>query len=98
MHAVVNSSMDFLREPHVRETGLFSYLVQPGLADPVPIPALPGAPRPESGSRRGTAPLAGADTAAILAEHGYSGAEIAALTERRVVGQPVSTTLAAAPA
>ena len=96
MHAVVNSSMDFLREPHVRETGLFSYLAQPGLADPVPIPALPGAPCPESGSRRGTAPLAGADTAAILAEHGYSEVEIAALTKRRVVGRPASMSPVAA--
>jgi crotonobetainyl-CoA:carnitine CoA-transferase CaiB-like acyl-CoA transferase len=96
MHAVVNSSMDFLREPHVEATGLFSYLAQPGLADPVPIPMLPGAPRPESGTQRGTAPLAGADTAAILAEHGYGEAEIAALTERRVVGRLASKSPAAA--
>jgi crotonobetainyl-CoA:carnitine CoA-transferase CaiB-like acyl-CoA transferase len=85
MHSVVNDSLDALRDPHVQATGLFSYLVQPGLAAPMPIPSIPGAPPLESGTRRGTAPLAGADTDAILTAHGYSAAQIADLRAQGVI-------------
>ena len=61
-----------LRDPHVEATGLFSYLAQPGLIKPMPIPSIPGAPPLESGTPRGTVPLAGVDTEAVLAAHGYS--------------------------
>ena len=84
MHSVANQSLDVLNDPHVQATGLFSYLEQPGMDMKMPIPNIPGAPRLESGSQRGTSPLAGADTAAILAAHGYSTDEIAALRERGV--------------
>ena len=85
MHSVVNESLDALRDPHVQATGLFSYLEQPGLAAPMPIPSIPGAPALESGTRRGTSPLAGADTDAILMAHGYSAAQIADLRARGVI-------------
>ncbi len=85
MHSVVNDSLDALRDPHVQATGLFSYLAQPGLVAPMPIPSIPGAPPPESGTRRGTAPLAGADTDAILAVHGYSESEIGNLRAQGVI-------------
>ncbi len=88
MHALANESTDLLRDPHVQATGLFSYLQQPGLAIPMPIPSIPGAPALQSGTRPGTAPLAGADTDAILATHGFSESDIADLRKRGVVAGP----------
>ncbi|HEY0184978.1 MAG TPA: CoA transferase [Rhodopila sp.] len=85
MHSVAHESLDMLRDPHVEASGLFSYLAQPGLAAKMPIPSIPGAPPLQSGTRRGTAPLAGADTEAVLRAHGYSAAEIEALRARGVV-------------
>ena len=85
MHSVAHESLDALRDPHIEAAGLFSYLAQPGLGIKLPIPSIPGAPPIESGTPRGTAPLAGADTEAVLAEHGYGAAEISALRARGVV-------------
>jgi crotonobetainyl-CoA:carnitine CoA-transferase CaiB-like acyl-CoA transferase len=85
MHSVANESLDVLRDPHVEATGLFSYLAQPGLAAPMPIPSIPGAPPLESGTPRGTAPLAGADTEAILAAHGYTAMQVADLRARGII-------------
>jgi crotonobetainyl-CoA:carnitine CoA-transferase CaiB-like acyl-CoA transferase len=85
MHSVANDSLDFLHDPHVEATGLFTYLPQPGLAKPMPIPAIPGAPPLQSGTPRATAPLAGADTRAVLHAHGYNASEIADLQARGIV-------------
>jgi crotonobetainyl-CoA:carnitine CoA-transferase CaiB-like acyl-CoA transferase len=85
MHSVANESLDMLRDPHVEATGLFSYLVQPGLAVSLPIPSIPGAPPLQSGLPRATAPLAGADTEAVLNAHGYTASEIADLRARGAV-------------
>jgi crotonobetainyl-CoA:carnitine CoA-transferase CaiB-like acyl-CoA transferase len=49
------------------------------------VPALPGTPRQAVGTLRGTAPATGEHTAAILAEHGYSAAEIKKLMADGVV-------------
>jgi crotonobetainyl-CoA:carnitine CoA-transferase CaiB-like acyl-CoA transferase len=86
MHSIVNESLDVLNDPHVQAIGLFSQTVQPGLGMKVPIPSIPGAPPIESGTLRGTAPLSGGDTDAILAAHGFGAAEIAGLKARGVVG------------
>ena len=85
MHSVANQSLDMLRDPHVVATGLFSELTQPGLAAKMPIPAIPGALPLESGTPRATAPLAGANTEAVLIAHGFGAAEIADLRARGVV-------------
>jgi crotonobetainyl-CoA:carnitine CoA-transferase CaiB-like acyl-CoA transferase len=85
MHSVANESLDMLRDPHVEETGLFSYLAQPGLVKPMPIPSIPGAPPLESGTPRGTVPPAGFDTEAVLTAHGYTAADIADLRARGIV-------------
>ena len=42
MHERLNSYLDFLEQPHVKETGLIQWLAQAGLDRPVPVPALPG--------------------------------------------------------
>lgn len=88
MHSPANGSLDALADPHVLATNLFSQLAQPGLPMKLPIPSIPGAPPIESGTPRGTAPLAGADTAAILAEHGFAEANVRDLLARGVVAVP----------
>ncbi len=88
MHSIVNEGLDALRDPHVEAVGLFSQLAQPGLGVIMPIPSIPGVQPFESGTRRGTAPLSGGDTDAVLAEHGYGPDAIAALKARKVVAGP----------
>jgi crotonobetainyl-CoA:carnitine CoA-transferase CaiB-like acyl-CoA transferase len=85
MHSVANESLDLLRDPHVETTGLFSYLAQPGLDAKMPIPSIPGVVPLESGMPRGIAPLAGADTDAVLVGHGYSAEDIVGLRARGVI-------------
>jgi crotonobetainyl-CoA:carnitine CoA-transferase CaiB-like acyl-CoA transferase len=79
MHERLNSYAEFLDQPHVRETGLIQWLTQAGLNQPVPVPALPGMLHQLDGTPRATAPVTGQDTTSILAEYGYSAAEIEAL-------------------
>jgi crotonobetainyl-CoA:carnitine CoA-transferase CaiB-like acyl-CoA transferase len=79
MHERLNSYAEFLEQPQVRETGLIQWLTQAGFNRPVPVPALPGMLPQADGTPRGTAPVTGQHTAAILAEHGYSAGEIESL-------------------
>jgi crotonobetainyl-CoA:carnitine CoA-transferase CaiB-like acyl-CoA transferase len=85
MHSVANESLDMLRDSHVEATGLFSYLVQPGLAVTLPIPSIPGAPPLQSEIPRATTQLAGADTEAVLNAHGDTASEIADLRARGAI-------------
>jgi crotonobetainyl-CoA:carnitine CoA-transferase CaiB-like acyl-CoA transferase len=79
MHERLNSYAEFLDQPHVRETGLIQWLTQAGLNQAVPVPTLPGMLRQAEGTLRGTAPATGQHTTDVLAEHGFSAAEIEAL-------------------
>jgi crotonobetainyl-CoA:carnitine CoA-transferase CaiB-like acyl-CoA transferase len=85
MHERLNSYLDFIEQPHVKETGLIQWLGQAGLDRPVPVPALPGMLPQADGSPRGTAPVPGQHTKAILGEHGYADPEIDALLAKGVV-------------
>jgi crotonobetainyl-CoA:carnitine CoA-transferase CaiB-like acyl-CoA transferase len=85
MHERLNSYADFLSQPHVKESGLIQWLTQAGLDRPAPVPSLPGSPPPASGTLRGTAPLPGQHTAAILAEHGFGEGEIADLLKQGAI-------------
>jgi crotonobetainyl-CoA:carnitine CoA-transferase CaiB-like acyl-CoA transferase len=85
MHERLNSYTDFLAQPHVKESGLIQWLSQAGLNRSAPVPALPGMPPQLDGTPRGTAPVLGQHTAAILAEHGYSAAEIDSLIAKGIV-------------
>jgi crotonobetainyl-CoA:carnitine CoA-transferase CaiB-like acyl-CoA transferase len=85
MHERLNSYAEFLDQPQVRETGLIQWLTQAGLNRPVPVPALPGMLRQAEGTPRGTAPVTGQHTTDVLAEHGFSAAEIAALLAQGTV-------------
>jgi crotonobetainyl-CoA:carnitine CoA-transferase CaiB-like acyl-CoA transferase len=64
---------------------LIQWLDQAGLSPAVPVPALPGMLRQENGTPRGTAPVPGQHTRALLAEHGYAEAEISALLGQGIV-------------
>ena len=79
MHERLNSYAEFLDQPHVRETGLIQWLTQAGLNRPVPVPALPGMLHQLDGTPRAMAPVTGQHTADVLAEHGFSAAEIETL-------------------
>jgi crotonobetainyl-CoA:carnitine CoA-transferase CaiB-like acyl-CoA transferase len=52
------------------------------------MPNIPGLPPFESGTKRAHAPRLGEHTLEVLAEYGYSDAEIAALLEHKVVAAP----------
>jgi crotonobetainyl-CoA:carnitine CoA-transferase CaiB-like acyl-CoA transferase len=85
MHERLNSYADFMAQPHVKESGLIQWLGQAGLNAAVPVPALPGMSRQVDGTPRGTAPVPGQHTRALLDEHGYAAAEIATLLSQGVV-------------
>lgn len=87
MHSGAHESLNVLRDPHVEATGMFSHLIQPGLAAKMPVPSIPGVPALEDGTPRAAAPLAGGDTEAVLTAHGYSEAEIADLRARYRFGR-----------
>ena len=86
MNGRVNSYEEFLREEQVAATGIMSWLDQPGVPEPVPMPNIPGLPAFENGTKRAHAPALGEHTREVLAEHGYSPSEIDALFERKVIG------------
>jgi crotonobetainyl-CoA:carnitine CoA-transferase CaiB-like acyl-CoA transferase len=85
MNGRVNSYEEFLREEQVAATGIMSWLEQPGVPELVPMPNIPGLPPFESGTKRAHAPALGEHTREVLAEYGYSAAEIAALYQKKVV-------------
>jgi crotonobetainyl-CoA:carnitine CoA-transferase CaiB-like acyl-CoA transferase len=74
-----------MQTEQVAATGIMSWLAQPGVPGTVPMPNIPGLPPFESGSKRAHAPTLGEHTRDVLAEHGYSAAEIAGLYEKKVV-------------
>jgi crotonobetainyl-CoA:carnitine CoA-transferase CaiB-like acyl-CoA transferase len=85
MNGRVNSYQEFLKEEQVAATGIMSWLAQPGVPELVPMPNIPGLPPFESGTKRAHAPTLGEHTREVLAAHGYTAAEIAALYEKKVV-------------
>jgi crotonobetainyl-CoA:carnitine CoA-transferase CaiB-like acyl-CoA transferase len=87
MHERLNSYAEFMNQPQVRETGLIQWLKQAGVKESVPVPTLPGTPRPTDGTPRAIAPVPGQHTRAILSEHGYSAADIEALLSAGTVVQ-----------
>ncbi|MFL5253098.1 MAG: CaiB/BaiF CoA transferase family protein [Rhodopila sp.] len=86
MNGRVNSYEEFLKEEQVAATGIMSWLDQPGVPEPIPMPNIPGLPPFISGTRRAHAPALGEHTRDVLAEHGYSAAEIDDLFARKIVG------------
>ncbi len=69
----VNDFGDWMADPQVAASGGYDMAAQPEFAA-VPAPRLPGGQKVD-----GIAPALGGDTRALLREHGYADAEIAAL-------------------
>ena len=88
MNGRVNTYEEFLREAQVNATGIISWLDQPGVPEPVPMPNIPGLPPLRNGTKRAHAPRLGEHSVEVLAEHGYTRAEIADLLDRKVIGAP----------
>jgi crotonobetainyl-CoA:carnitine CoA-transferase CaiB-like acyl-CoA transferase len=88
MNGRVNSYEEFLKEEQVAATGIMAWLAQPGIAELVPMPNIPGLPPLESGTKRAHAPRVGEHSVDVLAEHGYSEAEIADMIQRQIIGVP----------
>jgi crotonobetainyl-CoA:carnitine CoA-transferase CaiB-like acyl-CoA transferase len=88
MNGKVNTYTEFLGEEQVAETGIMAWLQQPGVPQLVPMPNIPGLPPLQSGTKRAHAPALGEHTREVLAEHGYSEGDIAALVARKVIAGP----------
>ncbi len=88
MNGKVNSYEEFLKEAQVAATGIISWLNQPGVPEPVPMPNIPGLPPLTNGTKRAHAPRLVEHSVEILSEHGYSAAEISELLARHVIGVP----------
>lgn len=84
MNYRVNTYEEFLKEAQVAATGIVSWLNQPGVPEPVPMPNIPGLPAFENGTARAHAPILGENTREVLAEHGFSTAEIDAMIAKGV--------------
>jgi crotonobetainyl-CoA:carnitine CoA-transferase CaiB-like acyl-CoA transferase len=85
MNGKVNSYEQFLREEQVAATDIMSWLTQPGVSEPVPMPNIPGLPPFQNGTRRAHAPSLGEHTSEVLREYGYTDPEIEDLRGRKVV-------------
>jgi crotonobetainyl-CoA:carnitine CoA-transferase CaiB-like acyl-CoA transferase len=85
MHERVNTYAAFLAHEQSTASGAVSRVNHPGVERTLALPNLVGLAPFETGTPRATAPSLGEHSAAILHEHGYTAAEIAALAERGVV-------------
>jgi CoA:oxalate CoA-transferase len=80
---VVQDYQQFVEHPHVKETGLISWLVQPGSETPWAVPNVPGAPNYHSNDP--IAPRVGQHSREILNSLGYSALEIDNLVKESIV-------------
>jgi len=95
MHEALNSYNGFLKQSHVAESGSVAWTSHPHVPTPIPLPNIIGMPPFAEGSPRTVAPSKGEHSTTILAEHGYTEAQIASLLGSGVVvtasgGSPAS--------
>jgi crotonobetainyl-CoA:carnitine CoA-transferase CaiB-like acyl-CoA transferase len=83
--APLHSPQDALDDPHVQAMGYLPRVPYPGASKPVPIIETPFRMSATPGTIRTRAPQLGEHTEAVLAEIGYSAAEIAGFRDREVV-------------
>ncbi len=88
MHEALNSYTDFLKQPHVAESGAVAWTRHPHVNQPIPLPNLIGLPPFVDGTPRAISPGKGEHGAAILREHGYAEGQIADLAASGVIGLP----------
>ena len=80
----ISDYRDFLDDPQARHCGIFRTISQQGMP-PLPVPRLPGLSAPVSSE---SAPRAGENTRAILADLGLDSAEIDRLFRQGIVAWP----------
>lgn len=83
--APLNSPQEVLDDPHVEAMGYLKRVPFPGASKPVPLIETPFRLSATPGSIRRRAPLLGEHTDEVLAEIGYSAAEIAQLRGNNIV-------------
>ena len=88
VHEILSDYPDFLEHPQAKADNTVSWLDQPGLAGPAPVPSLAGITPPSNGSPRGTSPLLGQHSREILMELDYSPDRIDALARECVISGP----------
>jgi crotonobetainyl-CoA:carnitine CoA-transferase CaiB-like acyl-CoA transferase len=81
----VHSPQQALDDAHIRASGILREIAFPGSPKPAPVMDTPIRLSETPGAIRGRAPLLGEHTEAILAEIGYSQAQVARLREAGVV-------------
>ena len=81
----INAPSEWLADEHVRAAAAAPAFDQPGIGS-VPVPRLPGLPAAAHANLAAPAPHIGEHTEAVLAEHGYAPAEIAALRATGALG------------
>lgn len=86
VHEILNDYPQFLAHPQAQADNAVSWLDQPGLSTPAPIPNLAGIIPPENGSPRGTAPRLGQHSREILDGLGYQASHIDDLAMRGIIG------------
>jgi crotonobetainyl-CoA:carnitine CoA-transferase CaiB-like acyl-CoA transferase len=83
---VVQDYEQFIHHPHVEETGLISWLEQPGSEAPWPVPNIPGLPRLDPEVMETIAPRIGQHTREVLTDMGYAADDIDALAAAGDIG------------
>jgi crotonobetainyl-CoA:carnitine CoA-transferase CaiB-like acyl-CoA transferase len=86
--APVQRLSEVAADPQAEAMGLFTEVVDPAAAQPFRTVAAPFRLRDAEVAVRGPAPALGADTDAVLAERGWSAAEIAELRRLGAIGVP----------
>ena len=93
MHEILNEYPEFLQHPQAKADNAVSWLDQPGLSGPAPVPNLAGVVPPVNGSARGTAPLLGQHSREILEELDFAAEHIESLAQDGVIAGPDLPTL-----
>ena len=88
VHEILNEYQEFLEHPQAKADNAVSWLDQPGLSGPAPVPNLAGIVPPVNGSARGTAPLLGQHTREILEELDFVAEHIESLARDGVIAGP----------
>lgn len=85
MHERINDYAAYLAQPHVQATESIQWLAQPGSESPVPVTTVPGIAPLRSGEPNAVSPVRGQHTGQVLAEHGFTAAQIEALRADGVI-------------
>ena len=93
VHEILNEYPEFLEHPQTKADNAVSWLNQPGLSGPAPIPNLAGIVPPMNESTRGTAPLLGQHSREILEELDFAAEHIESLAQDGVIAGPDLPTL-----